>query len=59
MDQEQASGFGGLTAVSTLKPAGPKFASTAFCQSPELTIFSSAVLTFLQRSTSPYFSPTP
>src|SRR6476620_4555804 len=57
--QEQASCFGGLVALSTLKPAGPRFLSTAFCHSPELIILAIAVLTFSQVALSPFLRPMP
>src|SRR5512133_1777614 len=56
---EQGSGFGGFVAVSTLKPDGPTFASTAFCHDPSETIFVRAAFTLLHSSTSPFFRPTP
>ena len=45
--------------MSTLNPDGPTLASTAFCQEPSETIFSSAALTLPHSSVSPFFRPTP
>ena len=56
--QVQAAGVGGLPAPG-LKPAGPRLASTAFCQEPSEMNFLSASVTLVQNSVSPFFRPTP
>ena len=56
---EQGSAVGGLTAVSTLKSAGPRLASTAFCHEPSSTIFFRAALIFSQVALSPFLMPMP
>ena len=57
--QLQASGLGGLVAVSALKPEAPTVSSSAFSHAPSETIFSSAVLILPHSSVSPFLMPTP